>query len=207
MRRNAAFFFLFIAILCFALSPHALAAMTPSFDSASAEKDMNLLASGVADTGASGGGSRIEINQYINSYHGFTVLKPDKWTFKPGKFNDRIPIMLGSFDTGAYVTISVTKPTIAVTEDILDSNIKLTAQSSVSNFQRNDSGIKRIGGNNFYFIRGEGTERVTKLPCNLSVYGASVNKRVYLIVYIVPKANASQSESDFNSVLQGMRFI
>jgi hypothetical protein len=154
----------------------------------------------------SGGTSRIEINQYINTHFGFTIIKPAKWTYQPGKYNDRIPIKMGSYDTGAYVTVLVTKPTIPITEGLLDMNIKATAQASVANFQRSDSGIRKIGGQNFYFVRGAGAEKITKIKCSISVFGADVNNRVFLLIYIVPSENAAQCESDFNSVLQGMRF-
>lgn len=169
------------------------------------KKQTGSAPSGSAIAGTSG--ARIEFNMYTNGYYGFSVQKPSSWIFKPAQYSSRTPLTVGNLDTGAFVTFQIIPSDSAVTQDVIELNLTAFSTRMLNGFSKTGKGTKSIGGNTFYFIRGAGTDRSTKVATSLTAYGASIQKRVFVIFYLVPRDKEADSEYDINSVIQSVRFI
>lgn len=153
------------------------------------------------------GGASIEFNIYTNGYYGFSVQKPSSWIFKPTQYNSRTPLTVGNLDTGAFVTFQIIPSASTVTQDVIEGNLTAFSMRMLSGFSMTGKGTKSIGGTTFYFIKGAGMDKSTKIATSLTAYGAGIQKRVFVIFYLVPRDKEADSNYDINSVLQSVRFI
>ncbi len=152
------------------------------------------------------GESTIQNNMYKNNYFGFTVMKPDTWTFKPGHARSRVPVTVGNIATSAYMSVQVTTPTIPISPELLDINIKGAAHGLLTDFNSSGKGSRIISGYYFSYIKGTGIEKSNNVPCEVAIYGGNVRSKVFLMICITPTANITAAEADFNYLIQNIRF-